>query len=151
MTPIDRRIAREAKAMMRIEVLSKAFAKQITWLQAADILGITTRHLRRVRRSIETHGMPEALRDKRQGTPRRPRVSALTIAKICRLRRPDGKASIKRRNKNFLEVTVCFFHGANARCTKLLGEPSLKRSKGPLTSSSCLWRTSQDVPDAKCL
>ena len=67
------------------------------------------------------------------------------------LRRPDGKASIKRRNKNFLEVTVCFFHGANARCTKLLGEPSLKRSKGPLTSSSCLWRTSQDVPDAKCL
>ena len=87
MTPIDRRIAREAKAMMRIEVLSKAFAKQITWLQAADILGITARHLRRVRRSIETHGLPEALRDKRQGTPRRPRVSALMIAKICRLRK----------------------------------------------------------------
>ena len=38
---IEARIAREAKAMTRKEIIIKAVAGKLTWQQAADILGIT--------------------------------------------------------------------------------------------------------------
>jgi type IV secretory pathway TrbF-like protein len=41
MGPIERRIAREAKAMTKEQVFVKALEKRISWLQAADILGVT--------------------------------------------------------------------------------------------------------------
>lgn len=45
---IERRVARGVKAVRRKEVVVKAIAKEITWIQAADILGITARHMRRL-------------------------------------------------------------------------------------------------------
>jgi len=39
-------VAREAKAMTAKEVIVKAIEGRLTWLQAADILGYSPRHMR---------------------------------------------------------------------------------------------------------
>lgn len=85
MGPIERRIAREAKAMTKEQVFVKALEKRISWLHAADILGVTPRHMRRIRWSVERYGM-DVLKDGRTGS-RRKRVSAATIKELCRLKR----------------------------------------------------------------
>lgn len=43
------------KAMTRQEVILRAYAKKISWLQAAEILGIGDRHLRRIKQLYEAH------------------------------------------------------------------------------------------------
>jgi hypothetical protein len=86
MGAIERRVAREAKAMTREEVIVKALEKRVTWLQAAEILGMTPRHLRRLRAMVEAKGM-DMLIDRRGGTRRRARVPTRTIEELCRLRR----------------------------------------------------------------
>jgi hypothetical protein len=57
MENIERRVRREARAMTRREVIIKAIAGQLSWIQAAEILAIAPRQLRRIRRAIEQHGM----------------------------------------------------------------------------------------------
>jgi hypothetical protein len=42
--------------MTRKEVILKAIQKHITWIQAADILGITARHMRRLKGRYEKCG-----------------------------------------------------------------------------------------------
>jgi predicted membrane GTPase involved in stress response len=37
------------RAMKVTEVILKALAREIKWIQAADILGVTPRHIRRMR------------------------------------------------------------------------------------------------------
>ena len=49
MENIERRVWREARAMTRREVITKAIAKQLTWVLASEILGISARHMRRLR------------------------------------------------------------------------------------------------------
>jgi hypothetical protein len=85
MGPIERRIAREAKAMTKEQVFVKALEKRISWLQAADILGVTPRHMRRIRWSVERYGM-DVLKDSRSGS-RRKRIPGATIKELCRLKR----------------------------------------------------------------
>jgi len=41
MQNIERRVWREARAMTRREVITKAISKQLSWVQAAEILGIS--------------------------------------------------------------------------------------------------------------
>jgi transposase len=83
---IERRVWREARAMTRREVITKAIAKQLTWVQASEILGISARHMRRLRRKVEQWGM-SAVMDQRGGRPRRKRIKAGTIELLCRLKR----------------------------------------------------------------
>jgi hypothetical protein len=85
MGPIERRIAREAKAMTKEQVFVKALEKRISWLHAADILGVTPRHMRRIRWSVERYGM-DVLKDGRSGS-RRKRIPGTTITELCRLKR----------------------------------------------------------------
>src|SRR3974377_1885376 len=56
------------RAMKVQEVMLRAMARKITWYQAAEILGITDRHLRRWRERYEQFGFDGVL-DRR---PRRP-------------------------------------------------------------------------------
>ena len=49
MEPIARWVAREAKGVTKRQVMMKAINGEITWLQAADILEVTARHIRRMR------------------------------------------------------------------------------------------------------
>lgn len=41
METIDRQVRRKAKAMTRNEVMVRAIAGKLSWIQAADICGIT--------------------------------------------------------------------------------------------------------------
>ena len=72
--------------MTRREVITKAIAKQLTWVQASEILGISARHARRLRHKVERWGM-SAVMDQRGGRPRRQRIKAGTIELLCRLKR----------------------------------------------------------------
>ena len=58
----------------------------ISWETAALILGLTERHMRRIRDKYEQFGV-EALADGRAGRPRARRVSLKTVAEVCRLKR----------------------------------------------------------------
>ena len=86
MHDIERRVGREAGAMTRRAVITKAIAKQLSWVQASEILGISARHMRRLRRKLERWGM-SAVMDQRGGRPRRKRIKAGTIELLCRLKR----------------------------------------------------------------
>ena len=46
MEDIERRVRREVRVMTRRELIRKVLASQLTWLQAAQVLDITPRHLR---------------------------------------------------------------------------------------------------------
>lgn len=85
MKTLERIIAREAKIMTRKEVMMKAINKKITWIQAADILGISDRQMRRIKSAYERHGY-EGLRDHRAGRPMRKRIPLKIIEEVCRLK-----------------------------------------------------------------
>jgi hypothetical protein len=57
MHEIERQVWREARAMTRREVITKAITKQLSWVQATEIVGISARHMRRLRRKVERWGM----------------------------------------------------------------------------------------------
>ena len=59
--------------MTRRDVIVKTMAGQLTWIQAADILAISPRHLRRLKRAWERCGY-DGLQDQRGLTPRRRRI-----------------------------------------------------------------------------
>jgi transposase len=54
------------RAMKVQEVLLRAMAKKITWWQAAEILGISDRHMRRWRERYQEFGY-DGLMDRRRG------------------------------------------------------------------------------------
>jgi transposase len=86
MDAIARRVAREAKRMTRKEVMVRAIAKELTWIQAAEICGITARQMRRLKRRYERQGY-DGLVDGRSGKTRRQRIPLATLERLCQLRR----------------------------------------------------------------
>ncbi len=72
--------------MTRKEIILKAMEGKLTWLAAADILGITPRHMGRLKAKVEADGFG-MLRDQRAGTPRRKRIPAKVVKEILRLKR----------------------------------------------------------------
>src|SRR5205809_4909562 len=56
------------RAMKVQEVILRAMAKKITWWQAAEIIGISDRQMRRGRERYEEFGY-DGLFDRRQGKP----------------------------------------------------------------------------------
>ena len=56
------------RAMKVQDVMLQAMAKKITWWQAAEILGISDRHMRRWRERYEEEGY-NGLFDRRRGKP----------------------------------------------------------------------------------
>jgi hypothetical protein len=74
------------RAMKIQEVLLRAMARKITWWQAAEILGFSDRHLRRIRERYEEFGY-ESTFDKRRGQPSPKRVPMATVEKVLALYR----------------------------------------------------------------
>src|SRR6476469_1413244 len=71
--------------MMKIQaVLLRAMAKKITWWQAAEIVGVTDRTMRRWRERIEEHGYSR-LSDGRKGKPSPRRVPLATAENVLGL------------------------------------------------------------------
>ena len=70
---------------MRVQdVLLQAMAKKITWWQAAEILGVSDRTMRRWRERLETDGY-SGLADRRKGKPSGKRVPLATVEQVLRL------------------------------------------------------------------
>jgi transposase len=82
----ERSLAMEAAAMTRREVIQKAIEKGITWQQAADICGVTARHMSRLRERYERLGVA-GLRDGRTGKRQPRRIAEEVEAELCRLKR----------------------------------------------------------------
>src|SRR5450759_1967757 len=71
--------------MMKLQdVLLKAMAKKITWWDAAEIIGVTDRTMRRWRERLEEHGY-SGLADRRKGKPSDKRVPLATAEEVLRL------------------------------------------------------------------
>jgi len=68
------------------EVILRAISKQMTWWQAAEILGITDRHMRRYRLRYEQHGVNRLL-DRRRCRPSEKRVPLATVERVLELYR----------------------------------------------------------------
>ena len=74
------------RAMKVQDVMLQAMAKKITWWQAAEILGISDRHMRRWRERYVEEGY-NGLLDRRRGKPSRRRVPMATVEKVFALYR----------------------------------------------------------------
>jgi transposase len=71
--------------MMKLQdVLLKAMAKKITWWEAAEIIGVTDRTMRRWRERLEEEGY-SGLADRRKGKPSFRRVPLATVQEVLRL------------------------------------------------------------------
>ena len=80
------------------DVMLQAMAKKITWWQAAEILGISDRHMRRWRERYVEEGY-NGLLDRRRGKPSRRRVPVATVEKVFALYR-----------EKYFDLNVQHFH-----------------------------------------
>src|SRR5436190_9521639 len=87
METIERRVAREARVMTKQQVMLKAINGEITWIQAADILGVTARHMRRMRHAVEHEGFGELIDGRGTRAARRRRIPMEVVRELCRLKR----------------------------------------------------------------
>jgi transposase len=77
--------AAEMERMMKVQdVLLKAMAKKISWLGAAEIIGVTPRTMRRWRERLEEHGY-SGLADRRKGKVSFRRVPLKTAEQVLAL------------------------------------------------------------------
>ncbi len=74
------------RAMKVQEVILQAMAKKITWYQAAEIIGISDRHMRRWRERYEEGGF-RGLFDRRRGKPSPKRVPVGVVERVLQLYR----------------------------------------------------------------
>ena len=74
------------RAMKVQEVMLRAMAKKLTWYQAAEILGISDRHMRRWRERYEEFGY-DGLFDRRRGKPSPKRVPLALVEQVLGLYR----------------------------------------------------------------
>src|SRR5579864_4129108 len=86
------------RAMKVQDVMLQAMAKRITWWQAAEILGIRDRHMRRWRERYVEEGY-NGLLDRRRGKPSRRRVAVATVEKVFALYR-----------EKYFDLNVQHFH-----------------------------------------
>src|SRR6201997_681587 len=80
------------------EVLWRAMAGKMTWFQAAEILGFTDRHLRRMRERYQEFGY-DGLFDRRRGKPSPKRVPLATVEAVLGLYR-----------EKYFDLNVRHFH-----------------------------------------
>src|SRR5271157_6079556 len=72
------------RAMKVQDVLLRAMAKGITWWQAAEIIGISDRSMRRWKQRYEEHGY-DGLLDRRRGKPSPKRVPLKMAEEVLQL------------------------------------------------------------------
>jgi hypothetical protein len=74
------------RAMKFQEVILRAVSKQITWMQAAEILGMSDRNMRRYRNRLEKGGY-DGLLDRRTQRPSPKRVPMAEVERVLTLYR----------------------------------------------------------------
>src|SRR5499425_1787542 len=98
------------RAMKIQEVLLRAMARKITWFQAAEILGFSDRHVRRMRERYQEFGY-DGLFDRRRDKPSPKRVPLATVETVLGLYR-----------EKYFDLNVRHFH------EKLKGEHQIELS-----------------------
>ena len=103
------------------EVILRAMAKKITWWQAAEIIGISDRQMRRWHERYEEFGF-RGLFDRRRGKPSPKKVPLAVVEKVLGLYR-----------EKYFDLNVRHFHeklqaGAPGRDQLQLGEGVAARS-----------------------
>ena len=98
------------RAMKIQEVILRAMARKITWFQAAEILGFSDRHVRRMRERYQEFGY-DGLFDRRRGQPSPKRVPLATVEAVLGLYR-----------EKYFDLNVRHFH------EKLKGEHQIDLS-----------------------
>lgn len=98
------------RAMKVQEVILRAIAKKMTWWQAAEVLRMSGRQLRRLRARYEKYGYDGVL-DRRCGRPSRKRVPLATVEKVLGLYR-----------EQYFDLNVSHFH------EKLVSQHGMKLS-----------------------
>jgi transposase len=89
----------ETERMMKLQdVLLKAMAKKITWWDAAEIIGVTDRTMRRWRGRLEKDGY-SGLVDRRKSKPSDKRVPLETVELVLRLYK-----------ENYFDLNIRHFH-----------------------------------------
>jgi transposase len=86
------------RAMKVQEVILRAMAKKITWWQAAEIIGISDRQMRRWRERYDAFGY-DGLFDRRQGQPSPKRVPVAVVEQVLGLYR-----------EQYFDLNVRHFH-----------------------------------------
>ena len=86
------------RAMKVQEVILRAMAKKITWWQAAEIVGISDRSMRRWRERYEEFGY-DGLFDRRRGKPSPKRVAVAVVEQVLGLYR-----------EKYFDLNVNHFH-----------------------------------------
>jgi transposase len=86
------------KAMNRQEIILRAYAKTITWIEAADILGMSYRHLQRVREAYKREGF-DGLFDARVARESPRRIAVEVVEEVLRLYR-----------EKYFDFSVAHFH-----------------------------------------
>jgi transposase len=86
------------RAMKVQEVILRAVAKKITWWQAAEIIGISDRQMRRWRERYEEFGF-RGLFDRRRGKPSPKRVAMAVVERVVELYR-----------ERYFDLNVRHFH-----------------------------------------
>src|SRR5437879_8155187 len=86
------------RAMKVQEVILRAIAKKITWWQAAEIIGISDRQMRRWKERYEEFGY-DGLFDRRRGQPSPKRVPLATLEQVLGLYR-----------EQYFDLNVRHFH-----------------------------------------
>jgi transposase len=86
------------RAMKVQEVILRAVAKKITWIQAAEIIGVSPRHMRRWKEKYEQFGF-HALFDGRRGKSSPRRVPSAVLEEVLRLYR-----------ERYFDLNVSHFH-----------------------------------------
>ncbi|MCB9707294.1 MAG: ISNCY family transposase [Myxococcales bacterium] len=79
-----RELGRKARAMTRQQVIVYAMNGKLRWLDAADILGISPRQMRRLKTTYERREF-SALMDQRGKVPRRKRITTAMVQRVCEL------------------------------------------------------------------
>src|SRR5271165_1711697 len=114
------------RAMKVQEVILRALAKKIRWWQAAEIIGISDRQMRRWRERYEEFGF-RGLFDRRRGKPSPERVAVATLERVLELYR-----------ERYFDLNVRHFH------EKLSGEHQIELSyswvKGVLQGAGLIAR-----------
>jgi transposase len=89
--------ARERRMKFQ-EVILRAMAKKLTWWQAAEVLGISDRQMRRWKKRYDAYGY-DGLYDRRRGRPSPRRVPVETVEKVLELYR-----------EKYFDLNVRHFH-----------------------------------------
>jgi hypothetical protein len=74
------------RAMKVLDVILRAIAKKLTWWEAAEIIGVSDRQMRRWRERYEQYGF-DALLDRRRCQPSEKRVPLATVEQVLSLYR----------------------------------------------------------------